>query len=263
MTTLGEELSRIAAIDPDSPIGIALKLVADRISKDEARRSGSRSRTAKWRAKRHGDGYGDVTVTRHGNVTVTVTEKCIDSIGTIIDCTNTNLTELDKIYAAKQSKRSARGVRLPENWLASFEDRAFARAAGFSEEEIDRLQEDFRDYWIAQPGSKGVKLDWSATWRRWARTALERRNPANVSRFPARPITPGHQILRHNLEQQNVVANGQLPHPDDGPAASYAGRQVEVLPALAQSVAKDVPCASDPDYHRKTNGHGFRNGKLL
>ncbi len=27
----------------------------------------------------------------------------------------------------------------------------------------------FRDYWIALPGQKGVKLDWMATWRNWVR----------------------------------------------------------------------------------------------
>ena len=27
----------------------------------------------------------------------------------------------------------------------------------------------FRDYWIAQPGSKGSKTDWLATWRNWVR----------------------------------------------------------------------------------------------
>lgn len=27
--------------------------------------------------------------------------------------------------------------------------------------------ERFRDYWIAQPGQKGVKADWAATWRTW------------------------------------------------------------------------------------------------
>ena len=28
----------------------------------------------------------------------------------------------------------------------------------------------FRDYWIAQPGQKGVKTDWDATWRNWVRS---------------------------------------------------------------------------------------------
>jgi uncharacterized protein YdaU (DUF1376 family) len=30
--------------------------------------------------------------------------------------------------------------------------------------------ESFRDYWIAQPGQKGVKTDWDATWRNWVRS---------------------------------------------------------------------------------------------
>lgn len=28
---------------------------------------------------------------------------------------------------------------------------------------------EFRDYWSAQPGQRGVKLDWEATWRNWVR----------------------------------------------------------------------------------------------
>jgi hypothetical protein len=28
----------------------------------------------------------------------------------------------------------------------------------------------FKDYWIAQAGQKGVKLDWFATWRNWVRS---------------------------------------------------------------------------------------------
>ncbi len=34
----------------------------------------------------------------------------------------------------------------------------------------------FRDYWQAQPGRKGVKADWFATWRNWVRN--ERLRPA-------------------------------------------------------------------------------------
>lgn len=29
--------------------------------------------------------------------------------------------------------------------------------------------EQFKDYWVAQGGQKGAKLDWSATWRNWVR----------------------------------------------------------------------------------------------
>jgi hypothetical protein len=32
-----------------------------------------------------------------------------------------------------------------------------------------KVYAEFRDYWIAQPGQKGVKTDWTATWRNWVR----------------------------------------------------------------------------------------------
>jgi hypothetical protein len=42
----------------------------------------------------------------------------------------------------------------------------------------------FRDYWIAQAGQKGVKLDWFATWRNWVRnTNAPKQNPADIVRL--------------------------------------------------------------------------------
>jgi hypothetical protein len=42
----------------------------------------------------------------------------------------------------------------------------------------------FRDYWIAQAGQKGVKLDWFATWRNWVRsTNAPKQNPYDVVRL--------------------------------------------------------------------------------
>lgn len=68
--------------------------------------------------------------------------------------------------------RSSRGTRLPDGWqpdpaLADW-TRANAPAAATSLE-VDR----FRDYWTAQPGAKGRKTDWDATWRNWARRCQE------------------------------------------------------------------------------------------
>lgn len=74
---------------------------------------------------------------------------------------------------SKPSKSSkARGTRLPDGWqpdqaLADW-TRANAPAAANSLE-VDR----FRDYWTAQPGAKGRKTDWDATWRNWARRCQE------------------------------------------------------------------------------------------
>ena len=74
---------------------------------------------------------------------------------------------------SKPSKASkARGTRLPDGWqpdqaLADW-TRANAPAAA-NALEVDR----FRDYWTAQPGAKGRKTDWAATWRNWARRCQE------------------------------------------------------------------------------------------
>ena len=75
--------------------------------------------------------------------------------------------------ASKPSKPSkARGTRLPDGWqpdqaLADW-TRANAPAAA-NGLEVER----FRDYWAAQPGAKGRKADWAATWRNWARRFQE------------------------------------------------------------------------------------------
>ena len=74
---------------------------------------------------------------------------------------------------SKPSKSSkARGARLPDGWqpdqaLADW-TRANAPAAATTLE-VER----FRDYWTAQPGAKGRKTDWAATWRNWARRCQE------------------------------------------------------------------------------------------
>jgi len=42
----------------------------------------------------------------------------------------------------------------------------------------------FKDYWIAQAGQKGVKLDWFATWRNWVRsTNAPKQNPYDIARL--------------------------------------------------------------------------------
>ena len=46
----------------------------------------------------------------------------------------------------------------------------------------------FKDYWIAQAGQKGVKLDWFATWRNWVRnTNAPKANPADNIRLTVPP----------------------------------------------------------------------------
>jgi hypothetical protein len=63
---------------------------------------------------------------------------------------------------------ASRGSRLKPDWVPSAESVALIRTEcptvnAQSEHVV------FVDYWIAQPGAKGVKTNWDATWRNWMR----------------------------------------------------------------------------------------------
>ncbi len=70
--------------------------------------------------------------------------------------------------AKATSTRTARGSRITSDWIPSPEliDQMRTECPGVNLEAEHRV---FVDYWIAQPGQKGVKVDWEATWRNWMR----------------------------------------------------------------------------------------------
>lgn len=98
--------------------------------------------------------------------------------------------------AKKVSKKEPTGTRftlenLPDDWRA--ECRRIQPKADPS-----KVFEEFRDHWIAQPGAKGRKSDWLATWRNWCRRInardLERVGyEAGRSQFIATPQNSGPQ----------------------------------------------------------------------
>lgn len=55
------------------------------------------------------------------------------------------------------------GRLIPNDW------RAWAFGEGYDAKTVVEQGKTFADYWIAQPGHRGVKLDWEATWRNWMR----------------------------------------------------------------------------------------------
>lgn len=76
--------------------------------------------------------------------------------------------DIGKEEPSGSSKR--RGTRLPDEWMP---DEAFARQEGLSGADCEREADKFRDHWRSQPGQRGVKLDWAATWRNWVRNATK------------------------------------------------------------------------------------------
>ena len=94
---------------------------------------------------------------------------------------------------SKPSKRTraARGTRLPDGWQPDQALVDWTRAnapAAATTLEVER----FRDYWTAQPGAKGRKTDWDATWRNWARRCQEQAH--QPTRGPAPRATTSDRV---------------------------------------------------------------------
>lgn len=72
---------------------------------------------------------------------------------------------------APADTKAARGLRLHAAWFASPTDIADAISIQptWTACHAESIAAAFRDYWISIPGQRGLKLDWSATWRNWVR----------------------------------------------------------------------------------------------
>ena len=98
--------------------------------------------------------------------------------------------------------QNARGSRLPTNFEPDFQ---FAVDQGIQNtlEEASK----FRDYWNSQPGQKGVKTDWQATWRNWCRNARQTTSKRNTVMDEKRAMVAaftGKNTI--DLEDGNVIA---------------------------------------------------------
>ena len=66
-------------------------------------------------------------------------------------------------------KRDTKATTLPDGWTPKPEPELVKAIGG--DVAARRELEKFRDYWVAQPGVKGRKKDWQATWRNWLRNS--------------------------------------------------------------------------------------------
>lgn len=75
--------------------------------------------------------------------------------------------------APAAATRKARATRIPEGWRPTAELAAYAEKE-LPNVDVERLAEEFADYWRARAGEKARKLDWDATWRTWVRRSADR-----------------------------------------------------------------------------------------
>ena len=107
---------------------------------------------------------GKASAEHRANTSSTPVEQVSDTQPTDVQLTNNH----EPVTINHKKNSASRGTRLPTDF--EFPDDWF----DFCKQERPDLKPvevfaTFRDYWIAQPGSKGVKADWTATWRNWVR----------------------------------------------------------------------------------------------
>jgi hypothetical protein len=82
-----------------------------------------------------------------------------------------------------KKEKNKRGSRLTQDWVLTNPMDQWAKQER-PDLDVRQVAEQFKDYWIAQAGQKGVKLDWDATWRNWIRnTKAVKPNPYDVGRL--------------------------------------------------------------------------------
>ena len=106
----------------------------------------------------------------------------------------------------KPIKENKRGSRLAQDW---FLNKSLGEWASQERPDIDvrQVADQFKDYWVAQPGQKGVKLDWDATWRNWVRnTKAVKANPADIGRLTVPASNePDPQLLKIMADDKKAV----------------------------------------------------------
>jgi len=122
---------------------------------------------------------GRASAERRKNKSTTPDEQVLNTCSTDVQLTS-NQEPVTNNHKPKREQQ--RGTRLPPDFLLTDDWIGFCRQ---QRPELDPREvfDGFRDYWVAQPGQKGVKTDWTATWRNWVRRQQATRKTASEQRL--------------------------------------------------------------------------------
>lgn len=89
-------------------------------------------------------------------------------------------SSVQKEVSKETSTRRARGSRISPDWMPEA-DLIQTMRDECPQVNLEAEHRVFIDYWIAQPGQKGVKTDWPATWRNWMRRKQDERGGTSTA----------------------------------------------------------------------------------
>jgi len=103
--------------------------------------------------------------------------------------------------------KTQRGSRLPADWTLPEDWKQWAEQDR-PDLNVISVADSFKDFWIAKPGTGGVKLDWQATWRNWIRSQSTPKTFAN--KFDVAHITtptpPNQDAALRKIEEHRKNA---------------------------------------------------------
>jgi hypothetical protein len=150
--------------------GMSAELSADTEDKYQGRKRKDRERKAAKRAQLTKQGGGKQTMSV-SVMSADIPQKSADNRCNLSFFKEENTTEEEvrKKNPVSVVETKKRATRLNPESPLSPADLKFAIDIGLIPERAQRVWAEFVDYWIAVPGQRGTKLDWSATWRNWVR----------------------------------------------------------------------------------------------
>lgn len=185
-TTLISDLIR-SGVDPDLIARVANAILSAGVrgqSADSAdsRRLSDRLRQRRKRAKLR-ESKGKAEANDAATIPILSAKTSADSADNRDNCAVnllSSLTESPSGIRKKRKKEStseprAGSCRIDEGRSITQQDFNFAAAAGIPVSEIPGRWAEFVDYWVGVPGGRGVKNNWSATWRNRIRSIIEYR----------------------------------------------------------------------------------------
>ena len=138
------------------------------------------------------------------NKNPTSVEQALNERSTEVQPTNNHKPITNNQDKNKRGSRLAQDFFFPKEWCDFLVEQR-------PELNAQQTFEKFKDYWIAQAGQKGVKLDWFATWRNWVRnTNAPKANPADNIRLTVPPSNEPDPAL----EKIKADAKKAAPMPD-------------------------------------------------
>ena len=132
-------------------------------------------------------------------------KKDANALPTQSDSNATHNTLPDTNNTKPITQKKKLGSRLAQDWvlLKPWGDWAQQERPDL---DVRKVADQFKDYWIAQPGQKGVKLDWDATWRNWVRnTKAEKVNYADIGRVTVAPSNLPDPALEKIKQDEKVT----------------------------------------------------------